>query len=78
MFKIENEEDLHCKVVQLIRNYYPHAIMVPGLGENQDTPDKRINSCKKGYLRGQPDLMILDFNKDYKGLCIEFKSPTNN
>ena len=78
MFKTENEEDLHCKVVQSIRNYYPNAIMVPGLGETQDTPDKRINSWKKGYLRGQPDLMILDFHKDYKGLCIEFKSPTNN
>ena len=22
--------------------------------------------------------MILDYHKDYKGLCIEFKSPTNN
>ena len=78
MFKIENEMDLHCKVVELIRNFYPNAIIVPGLGENQDTPDKRINSWKKGYMRGQPDLMILDYHKDYKGLCIEFKSPTNN
>ena len=78
MFKIENEMDLHSKVVELIRNFYPNAIMVPGLGENQDTPEKRINSWKKGYMRGQPDLMILDFHKDYKGLCIEFKSPTNN
>ena len=78
MFKIENEMDLHCKVVELIRNFYPNAIMVPGLGENQDTPDKRINSWKKGYMRGQPDLMILDYHKYYKGLCIEFKSPTNN
>ena len=78
MFKIENEMDLHCKVVELIRNFYPNAIVVPGLGENQDTPDKRINSWKKGYMRGQPDLMILDYHKDYKGLCIEFKSPTNN
>ena len=78
MFKIENEEDLHCKVVELIRNFYPHALLVPGLGENQDTPDKRINSWKKSYMRGQPDLMILDYHKDYKGLCIEFKSPTNN
>ena len=78
MFKIENEMDLHSKVVELIRNFYPNAIMVPGLGENQDTPDKRINSWKKGYMRGQPDLMILDFHKDYKGLCIKFKSPTNN
>ena len=78
MFKIENEMDLHSKVVELIRNFYPVAIMVPGLGENQDTPGKRINSWKKGYMRGQPDLMILNYHKDYKGLCIEFKSPTNN
>ena len=78
MFKIENEMDLHSKVVELIRNFYPDAIMVPGLGENQDTPDKRINSWKKGYMRGQPDLMILNYHKYYKGLCIEFKSPTNN
>ena len=78
MFEIENEMDLHCKVVELIRNFYPNALLVPGLGENQDTPDKRINSWKKGYMRGQPDLMVLNYHKDYKGLCIEFKSPTNN
>ncbi|CAH3017859.1 unnamed protein product, partial [Porites evermanni] len=78
MFKIENEMDLHCKVVHLIRNFYPDAIMVPGLGENQNTSYKRINSWKKGYLRGQPDLMILNYHKDFNGLCIEFKSPTNN
>ena len=29
-------------------------------------------------MRGQPDLMVLDYHKDSKGLCIEFKSPTNN
>ena len=78
MFKIANEMDLHCKVVQLIRNYYPDAIMVAGLGENQDTAYKRIISWKKGYQRGQPDLMILNYHKDFNGLCIEFKSPTNN
>ena len=78
MFKIENEMDLHSKVVELIRNFYPDSILVPGLGENQDTSEKRINSWKKGYMRGQPDLMILNYHKDYRGLCIEFKSPTNN
>ena len=77
MFKIENETDLHYKVVQLIRNYYPDSILVAGLGENQDTSEKRLDSYKKGYLRGTPDLMILDYHKDYNGLCIEFKSPTN-
>ena len=78
MIMIGNETDLHYKVVQLIRNYYPNSILVAGLGENQDTEDKRLDSYKKGYQRGQPDLMILEFHKDYKGLCIEFKSPTNN
>ena len=78
MFKIENETDLHYKVVHLIRRYYPDSILVAGLGENQDTDDKRLDSYKKGYMRGQPDLMILNYHKDYKGLCIEFKSPTNN
>ena len=28
-------------------------------------------------MRGQPDLMVLNCHKDFKGLCIEFKSPTN-
>ena len=78
MIMIANETDLHYKVVDLIRRYYPDSILVAGLGENQDTEDKRLDSYKKGYQKGQPDLMILDYHKDYKGLCIEFKSPTNN
>ena len=71
MFKIENETDLHCKVVHLIRNYYPKALTVTGLGESQDTPSKRINSWKKGYTKGQPDLMVLNYHEDYNSLCID-------
>ena len=78
MIMIGNETDLHYKVVDLIRRYYPDSILVAELGENQDTEDKRLDSYKKGYMRGQQDLMILEYHKDYKGLCIEFKSPTNN
>ena len=78
MIMIGNETDPHYKVVSLIKRYYPDSILVAGLGENQDTDDKRLDSYKKGYMRGQPDLMVLDYHKDYKGLCIEFKSPTNN
>ena len=77
MIMISNEKELHYKVVNLIRNYYPNAILVAGLGENQDTEEKRLDSWKKGYERGTPDLMILNYHIDYKGLCIEFKSPTN-
>ena len=78
MIMIGNETDLHYKVVDLMRRYSPDTILVAGLGENQDTEDKRLDSYKKGYMRGQPDLMVLDYHKDYKGLCVEFKSPTNN
>ena len=77
MFKIENETDLHTKVADLIRKYYPDAIIVAALGELQDTSSKGIQSWKKGYTKGQPDLMVLNFHKDYNGLCIEFKFPTN-
>ena len=28
-------------------------------------------------MRGQPDLIVLNYHEDFKGLCIEFKSPTN-
>ena len=78
MIMISNEKELHYKVVNLIKNYYPNAILVAAIGENQDTEEKRIDSWKKGFQRGTPDLMILDYHIDYKGLCIEFKSPTNN
>ena len=78
MIMIGNETDLHYKVVELIRKYYPDSLLIAGLGENQDTGEKRLDSYKKGYLRGTPDLMILNYHKDYRGLCIEFKSPTNN
>ena len=78
MIMIGNETDLHYKVVGLITKYYPDSILVAGVGENQDTDEKRLDSYKKEYMKGQPDLMVLDCHKDYKGLCIEFKSPTNN
>ena len=77
MFKIENEMGLHSKVVELIRNFYPDALLVASLGENQDTSEKRIDSWKKRFQRGTPDLMILNYHNYYRGLCIDFKSPTN-
>ena len=47
MIMIGNETDLHYKVVDLIRRYYPDSILVAGLGENQDTEDKRLDSYKR-------------------------------
>ena len=77
-FKIENETDLHIKVVSFLKKRYPHSPFTVTLGENQDTVHKRIDSFKKGYLRGSPDLIINNLHKHYTGFCIEFKNPKGN
>ena len=77
-FKIESETDLHVKVVSFLKKRYPQSLFTVTLGENQDTVHKRIDSFKKGYLRGSPDLIINNLHKHYTGFFIEFKSPKGN
>ena len=74
-FKIENETDLHVKVVSFLKKRYPHSLFTVTLGENQNTSIKRIESHRKGYLRGSPDLTINNLHKHFTGFCIEFKNP---
>ena len=77
-FKIENEMDLHVKVVSFLKKRYPHSLFTVTFGENEDTVHKRIDSFKKGYLCGSPDLIINNLHKHYTGFCIGFKSPKGN
>ena len=49
-FKIENEMDLHVKVVSFLKKRFPHSLFTVTLGENQDTCNNRIESYKKDYL----------------------------
>ena len=77
-FKIENEMDLQVKVVSFLKKRYPHSLFTVTLGENQDTAHKRIDSFKKGYLRGSPNLIINNLHKRYSGFAIKFKSPKGN
>ena len=77
-FKIENETDLHVKVVSFLKKRYPRSLFTVTLGENQCTSVMRIDFYKKGYLRGSPDLIINNLNKHYTGFAIEFKSPKGN
>ena len=74
-FKIKNETDLHTKVVSFIRRRFPNSIFHARLGENQDTINKRIDSFRKGYLRGSCDLTILNLHERYSGLALGFKNP---
>ena len=75
-FKIENETALHVEVVSFLKKRFPHSLFTATLGENQDTIKKRIDSWKKGYIRGSPDLIINNLHKHYTGFAIEFKSPS--
>jgi prophage antirepressor-like protein len=73
--QMRDEADLHVKVVRFLRKAYPEAIIVAGLGENQDTSEKRLMSYRKGYTRGQSDLIILNRTRRHSGLAIELKRP---
>ena len=77
-FKIENETDLHTKVVSFIKRRFPNSIFTATLGENQDTSRKRTESHNKGYLHGSPDLIINNLHKHYTGFATEFKNPKGN
>ena len=77
VFKIKTEMDLHIKVVSFLKKRYPHSIFTATLGENQDTAHKRIDSFKKGYHRGSPDLITKNLHKSYSGFAIEMKSPNS-
>jgi prophage antirepressor-like protein len=70
-----NEKDLHFKVIDYIRKYYPHALLYAGLGELQDTVQKRIYAKSAGYMKGQSDIIINNLHKTYNGLTIELKTP---
>ena len=70
-----NERDLHFKVIDYVRKYYPHALLYAGLGELQDTSQKRIYAKCAGYIAGQSDIIINNLHKTYNGLTIELKTP---
>ena len=73
--KLLNETDLHYKVMDCIRAQFPELHVVPGLGEMQTTTQQRSDGWKKGYVGGQPDLLILNRTTQYDGFAIELKTP---
>ena len=74
-FEMLNEHQLHYKVMDFIRRYYPDALVIPGLGELQQTPFARCDAWKKGYQGGQPDILILNKHRYHTGYAIELKTP---
>ena len=76
VININNEKELHYKVIDFIKKYIKEAIIVPGLGELQFNSNLRTDSYLKGYQGGQPDILLLNYHTKYKGLAIELKTPT--
>ena len=76
ILQINDETDLHKKVIEFIRKYAPAAVTIPGLGEYQFNSTLRTNCYDKGYTGGQPDILIVNSHRYYQGLALEFKTPT--
>ncbi|CAB4003988.1 VRR-NUC domain-containing [Paramuricea clavata] len=73
--RLINETDLHYAVIRYIRTHYPDAPIVAGLGEYQDTVQRKSDAFHKGYLGGQPDIIVVNPMNGYTGLAIELKTP---
>lgn len=72
---LRNELQLHNALCGYIRKQFPTLRMSPGLGELQDTDRKRIECYRKGYMKGQPDLILYQRSGNFSGLAIELKTP---
>ena len=70
-----NETDLHYQVVKHIREWYLNVIIIPGLGEYQDSSAKRCDAWSNGYIGGQPDLIIMEPSNGFHGYALELKTP---
>ena len=75
VINIATEKQLHNQVVVWLRRLHPELVIVPGRGELQKTDDQHMDAWAKGYTKGQADLLILQSNGNFSGMCFEFKSP---
>ena len=72
---LTDENQLHYKAVDYFKQYHPHAKIMAGLGELQETSHQRIEGKLKGYEKGCCDLMIVNKHIVHQGMCIELKTP---
>jgi hypothetical protein len=72
---MKNEESrIQEAVVTYLRHQYPTALHCASAGGVRTSMKQAIMMKRTGYVRGFPDLMILESSKDYKGLFIEMKT----
>jgi prophage antirepressor-like protein len=73
---VENERQLHEAVISYLRTNHPTLRVAAGLGELQRESWQRLDAWKKGYQKGQPDLVLFARSGNFSGLAIELKTPT--
>jgi hypothetical protein len=73
---VETERQLHEAVVKYLRTNHPTLRVAAGLGELQRESAQRIEAWRKGYQKGQPDLVLFARSGNFSGLAIELKTPT--
>ena len=78
IININNEKELHYKIIDYIKKYIKEAIIIPGLGEHHYSSTLRSDAYFKGYQGGQPDIIALNYHTKCRGLAIEFKTPTGH
>jgi hypothetical protein len=72
---MKNEESrIQEAVVTYLRHQYPSALHCASAGGVRTSMKQAIMMKRTGYVRGFPDLMILESSKEYKGLFIEMKT----
>ena len=80
---IDDERSLHIAVVKFIRRRYPKMKIIDSGGKQVFTDEKtnkvivddRLERWELGYEKGCCDLQIQNAHREYRGLCIELKSP---
>lgn len=72
---ILDETQLHHAIIRWFRGKFPGVVIIAGLGENQDTEEKRLDSYAKGYTKGQPDIMVPVQTPWHAGIALELKHP---
>jgi len=76
----KGENRLQYRVIEHMKDKYPDVIILPGLGEYQDREFLRIDASLKGYIGGQPDIILLrKLSSDFTDvMAIELKNPNGS
>jgi hypothetical protein len=70
----QNEQQV---VASYISYFYPNILWTASAGGMRTTIGTAKKMKKMGYKRGCPDIIILEPNREYKGLFIELKCGGN-